>query len=54
MGECVVLEEGKFKLSQAFSDKMARERVEKEERRKQRLINAEKKAEEKARQREEQ
>ena len=34
LGECVVLEEGKYKLSQAFSDKMARERIEKEERRK--------------------
>ena len=47
LGECVVLEEGKFKLSQGFIQKMQRERKEKAERREQREIDRAKKAAEK-------
>lgn len=48
LGECIVLEEGKYKLSLPFFEKMKKEKIEKEERRRIRQEAADKKAAEKA------
>ncbi len=48
MGECIVLEEGKFRLAPNFVQKMEKEKAEKAERRRLRAEAAAKKAEEKA------
>ena len=48
LGECIVLEEGKFRLAPNFVQKMEKEKAEKAERRRLRAEAAAKKAEEKA------